>query len=54
MTLGLIFWIIMLVWLLFSGWSLRAGGPTAWGGSLMLFVLLLLLGWHSFGAPIRG
>jgi hypothetical protein len=57
MTLGLAFWILMLIWLVFGiathfypGW-----GPYGiWGGTLLLFVLLLLLGWAVFGAPIRG
>lgn len=57
MTLGLIFWVLMLVWLVFNsaaywpggGWS----GP-AWGGTLLAFILFLLLGWSVFGPPIRG
>jgi len=24
------------------------------GGNLLLFILLLLLGWHAFGPPIHG
>lgn len=53
MSLGLCFWIIMLLWLLLGLWH---SWPQPWllGGNLMLFILLLLLGWHSFGAPIRG
>lgn len=52
MALSLIFWIIMLLWLLFSyvpGLSDRFG----WGGNLLLFILFLILGWAVFGAPIR-
>lgn len=53
MTLGLCFWIIMLIWLVVGGWSvwpnLQAAAP-----NILLFVLLLLLGWQTFGAPIRG
>ena len=55
MSFGLVFWILMLLWLFFS-WpgnpTVGAWGP--WGGSLLLFVLLLLLGWHEFGPPIHG
>lgn len=53
MSIGLMFWILMLLWLVFGLW-------TTWpnyhllGGNLMLFILLLLLGWHAFGPPIRG
>jgi hypothetical protein len=61
MTLGLVFWIIMLLWLVLGVWWTwpSAPGPTpvTWaplGSNLMLFVLFLLLGWHAFGAPIRG
>jgi hypothetical protein len=57
MTMGLLFWILMLFWLLFGLWS-NWGGIVAgqWhplGNSLLLFILLLLLGWAAFGPPIR-
>jgi hypothetical protein len=57
MSIGLVFWILMLLWLVFGlwqNWPGIAGGQ--WqpiGGSLLLFILLLLLGWHAFGPPIR-
>lgn len=57
MAMGLMFWILMLLWLVFglwSNWPAVSGGQ--WqplGSSLLLFILLLLLGWHAFGAPIR-
>ena len=56
MTLGLAFWILMLIWLVFGvyvGWN--AGAPNHYliGGNLLLFILLLLLGWQTFGAPIH-
>jgi hypothetical protein len=59
MTIGLLFWILMLIWLIFglyTAWP--TGGQPGWtwapvGGSLILFILMLLLGWHSFGAPIK-
>ena len=38
---------------LVCGWP---AGPVTWrtgGYSLILFILLLLLGWHDFGAPIH-
>jgi hypothetical protein len=55
MTLGLCFWIIMLIWFVF-GLALHFGfvaGAYALGGTLMIFVLFLLLGWQVFGAPLR-
>jgi hypothetical protein len=58
MSIGLVFWILMLLWLVFGLWQnypqLTAGQWHPLGGSLLLFILLLLLGWHAFGAPIRG
>ena len=52
MTLGLAYWICMLIWLVLGVWSawpdLRASG-----GNGLLFVLLVLLGWKVFGAPIQ-
>jgi hypothetical protein len=56
MSIGLIFWILMLIWLAFSfwwNWPLQPGN-TIWPQNAFLFVLLLLLGWAVFGAPIRG
>jgi hypothetical protein len=56
MSIGLAFYILMLLWLVFGFWT--SWGPTPnyplIGGNLLLFVLLLLLGWHEFGAPIHG
>jgi hypothetical protein len=57
MSLGLAFWILMLIWLVFGlyfGYSTGAFSPYLIGGNLMLFVLLLLLGWQTFGPPLRG
>ncbi len=58
MTLGIAFWILMLLWLVFGFWQTWWSQPTPnyplVGGNVLLFVLLLLLGWHEFGAPIHG
>lgn len=62
MSLGLAFYLIMFLWLIFGlYWNWPAGAPPGQpavyyplGGNLLLFILLLLLGWHSFGAPLRG
>ncbi len=52
MSFSLCYWILMLVWLVWgavSTWpNLRAGGP-----NLLLFILLVLLGWKVFGAPLH-
>ena len=53
MSIGLVFWILMLFWLVFGLWR-GWGDHYAMGGSVLQFLLFLLLGWHAFGAPIRG
>jgi hypothetical protein len=52
MALGLVFWILMLLWLVFGLWR---DWPNHYvvGGNLLLFIVILLLGWHSFGAPVH-
>lgn len=58
MQIGLAFYIIMLLWLVFglwSGWP-APGVPANYrplGGTLLLFILLLLLGWQIFGPPLQ-
>ena len=59
MPLGLIFWVIMLIWLLFGigshfGWFGANAQIGVWGSTLMLFLLFALLGWRVFGAAIQG
>lgn len=47
----------MLLWLVFglAVWrGVVVGGYAPLGGTLLLFILLLLLGWHAFGPPIHG
>ena len=53
MTLALAFWILMLLWLVLGIWQAWPNYPAA-GGTVLLFLLLLLLGWHEFGAPVHG
>lgn len=56
MTLGLAFWVLMLLWLVFGFWSNwpSTGSPLKpLGGTLLLFILLALLGWAQFGAPLH-
>lgn len=50
MTLGLAFAILMLIWLAVGFWGRPPGaGIRAFGGDLILFLLLALLGWQVFG-----
>jgi len=56
MALSIFFWVLMLLWVIFQGWSgydparpfFRWGAPY-----LVLFVLLAILGWGVFGPPIN-
>jgi hypothetical protein len=46
----------MLLWLVvgaYPWWSSPAPNWPGLGGNLLLFILLLLLGWHAFGPPIH-
>ena len=59
MRIGLLFWILMLVWLVFGIWSFwpaGSGGPVLYGplgGGVMLLLLVGLLGWKVFGPPVQ-
>ena len=58
LSLGFIYWFILLVWLLFGGWAGYAlPGPERtryWGGSFLFFVLLFIIGLALIGFPIGG
>jgi hypothetical protein len=56
MTLGLAFWIIMLVWFVFgllAHFGVVAGAYAIGASTLLLFVLFLILGWQVFGPPLH-
>ncbi len=58
MSIGLLFWILMVLWLIFGFWTnqstIQAGNFAPLGGNLLLFILLFLLGWAAFGFIIHG
>jgi hypothetical protein len=60
MQKGLLFWVLMLLWLVVGLWAYwPAGGGTAVtygpvGVNLILFVLIAILGWKAFGPPVQG
>lgn len=61
MSKGLLFWIILILWLIFGllfWWPAAAvGGGTGYaplGIPVIVFVLFFLLGWKVFGPPIQG
>jgi hypothetical protein len=56
MALGLLFWILMLLWVLggfYTRWPATPTSPVWWAPDALLFILLVILGWHAFGAPLR-
>lgn len=56
MSIALLFWIIMVVWLLFglwSNWPVTGANGRPLAGTVILWVLLALLGWKVFGAAIH-
>jgi hypothetical protein len=56
MTLGLCYWILMLIWLVFGlafHFNYVSGSVGVLGNSLLLFILFLLLGWQVFGPPLH-
>ena len=54
MTLGLAYWVLMLIWLAF-GLAIHFGYVNVWGGVnlILLFLLFALLGWQVFGPPLH-
>lgn len=58
MTIGLLFWVLMILWFFSSMYwhagEFKAGNYGFLGGNLLLFVLLFLLGWKTFGFIIQG
>lgn len=53
MSFGLCYWILMLVWLVFGLWSNGVTNLKVVGGNLLLFILLVLVGWKAFGPPLH-
>lgn len=54
MTRGLAFWILMLLWLVLGvAWHFGLWGVPVWGIAILPFLLFGLLGWQTFGPPLR-
>jgi len=56
MSIGLLYWILMILWAIFGvfpGFPKDQAGWKPFGGSLLLFILLFLLGWRTFGFVIQ-
>jgi hypothetical protein len=57
MPMGFLFWVLMVIWILFGFYNgrsdFRAGNYGGFGGNLLLFILLFLLGWKVFGFVVQ-
>lgn len=53
LTIGMVFWILMLISLFFSVYWDWPNHPVI-GRNLLLWFLLFLLGWGVWGFPIKG
>ncbi len=57
MPIGILFWVIMIVWFVFGLWTSRAdvqaGRYGGVGGSVLEFVLFALIGWRLFGPVLQ-
>lgn len=53
MSFALCYWILMLVWFVFGLWTSWPLNNRQAGSTLLLFILLLLLGWKVFGQPLH-
>lgn len=51
MSIGLLFWVLMVIWVVFWGWGRTAGGSPYWPhyNGWLLWVLFFLVGWRIFG-----
>lgn len=57
MSIGMLFWILMILWLVFGFWQWRPTNQVNYapfGGHILLWILLALLGWHEFGFILHG
>jgi hypothetical protein len=56
MTLGLAYWVLMLIWLVFgllSHFGMVGAAVGAGANVILLFILFMLLGWQVFGPPLH-
>lgn len=57
MSMSFLFWLLMILWLIFGIWNDYVPGQpyplNRAGWSFLTFVLLGILGWAQFGAPVR-
>lgn len=56
LSIGVVFWILMILWLVAGFWLYWPvnANPRPFGGHFLLWFLLFLLGWATFGFPLAG
>ena len=58
MPIGILFWVLMIIWALFGfAWNSNPSMLGSWGwlpNWFLLFVLFAILGWNAFGPVIHG
>ena len=54
MSIGTIFWMIMIILALFGWWTTPAGDRIGYGRVGIVWVLFFLVGWKVFGFVIHG
>jgi hypothetical protein len=52
MPFAVAYWVIMLIWLVLGLY--QSGIVWLTGPNIILFILLVLLGWKVFGVPLHG
>lgn len=56
MPVGILFWMLMVIFLLFGVWLGWRGSPESRplaGGNLLIFILFFLIGWKLFGFVVQ-
>jgi len=57
MPIGILFWVLMILWAVnvvyWQSEGTREGKFGGFGGNLLLFVLLCLVGWKVFGSVLQ-
>ena len=57
MPMSILYWVLMIIWLIFGMWAGYTPGQPypyrSWGGNLLIFILMGILGYKVFGGPIQ-
>lgn len=52
-SIGLLFWILFVLAIVFGFGFIALPHGVAWGGNLLIFILIGLLGWKVFGPVLH-